>query len=225
MNRVSCARASLHRFVFLLLLASACARGRISAVELYRLSGPEPVETDATSASRQPLRGGLAISPYVTRGLYADDGIVYSVDEVSYGAYPNREWAIPLSEMLGSLTEAALKVRPLDNGMAAFDPPSLRGYAYQWRGSVKEFEEKNRGRAVLAAVALDAQLVRTRDDSVVWRGTKRVEREVPQGTMRAIVVALSAAANEVIASLIEDARIACEALVSDPSGVAKPAPD
>ncbi len=223
MNRVN--RPRLARFALLTLLASACMRGRVAAVELYRLSAPEPLDGAATPPSPKPLRGGLAISPYVTRGLYADDGIVYSVDEVSYGTYPNREWAIPLSEMLGSLTEAALRERPLGKDFAVYDPPSLRGYAYQWRGSVKEFEEKNRGRTVLAAVALDARLVRIQDDSVVWSGTKRVEREVRQPSMPAIVLALSAAVNEVIASLIEEARTAAQALESDSSLLARPAPD
>ena len=211
--------------VFLSLFSFACMRGRVPAVELYRLSMVEPVDAVAAPAPSPPLRGGLAVLPYVTRGLYGDDGIVYSVDEVSYGAYPNREWAIPLSEMLGSLTETILKAQPLDRDPAVYDPSSLRGYAYQWRGSVREFEEKNRGRTVLAAVALDAQLVRTRDDSVVWRGTKRVEREVRQGTMPAIVMALSAAANEVIASLVEEARAAANSLMTDSSGSVKPAPD
>ena len=215
----------LSSFFLLSLLASGCMRGRVPSVELYRLSATEPLDGAGTPPLRRPLSGGLAISPYITRGLYADDGIVYTVDEVSYGTYPNREWAIPLGEMLGSLTEAALRIRPLSREQAAFDPGSFRGYAYQWRGSVQEFEEKNRGRTVLAAVSLDAHLVRTRDDSVIWRGTKRIEREVPEGTMPAIVVALSSAANEVIAALIEDARLAAEALPTDSSGLAKPAPD
>lgn len=210
--------------VFLSLLSSACMRGRVPPLELYRLSAVEPLDGVAGSASSQPLSGGLAILPYVTRGLYGDDGIVYTVDEVSYGVYPNREWAIPLSEMLGSLTETILKARPLDKNPAAYDPLSLRSYAYQWRGSVREFEEKNRGRTVLAAVALDAQLVRTRDDSVVWRGTRRVEREVRQGTMPAIVMALSGAATEVIASLVEEARAAAS-LLTDSSGSVKPSPN
>jgi hypothetical protein len=61
---------------------------------------------------------------------------------------------------------------------------------------------------VLAEVRLDASLVRSADDSVVWSGTARVERLVAQPTMQNVVAALSATAVEVVSVLAADARAA-----------------
>jgi hypothetical protein len=78
---------------------------------------------------------------------------------------------------------------------------------------VREFEEVNRGNTVLAAVALDVRILRSTDDSVVWSGSQRLERVVPppNTTMDPIVNALSALAVEVVANLIDSARVSLRA--------------
>jgi hypothetical protein len=99
-----------------------------------------------------------------------------------------------------------------DGGGSAqgFDPPSRRGNTYMWRGSIREFEEVNRGDTVLAAVAIDVQLLRTADDSIIWSGSQRLERVVPppNTTMEPIVQVLSELAVEVVENLIDGARVA-----------------
>jgi len=94
----------------------------------------------------------------------------------------------------------------LTRDQAVFDPPSPHSYTYIWRGLVRELEEVDRGKEVFAAVRLDARLVRARDDSVLWSGSARVERPVPQGTMPAIVEALSAVVADAITQLQDAAR-------------------
>ncbi|MDQ6887006.1 MAG: ABC-type transport auxiliary lipoprotein family protein [Gemmatimonadota bacterium] len=183
--------------------------GSLPAVELYRIA---PVHADSAS-ERGPavtpgtVRGSIAITRYDTPGIYSGHGIVYRVEQSGYGVYPNREWAIPLGEMLGSLTEGLLSGAPLSAERAVYAPPSMRAFTYSWRGTVKEFEEVDRGKAVFAAVALEARLVRTSDDSVVWQATRRVEQAVPESTMPAIVNALSALARQAISELSADARM------------------
>jgi hypothetical protein len=73
---------------------------------------------------------------------------------------------------------------------------------------VREFEEIDRGKDVFVAVRLDAQLVRTADDVILWKGSRRLERPVPKPTMPAIVAELSALATEATEALINDARTA-----------------
>jgi hypothetical protein len=73
---------------------------------------------------------------------------------------------------------------------------------------IRELEEVDRGRDVFAAVRLEARLVRTRDDSVLWSGSARLERAVPEGTMSAIVAMLSRLAAEAVAQLADEARVA-----------------
>lgn len=193
-----------------LLLTAGCIHGKLPPREFYRLHLPEPtdsiagVEHDGTAPTLPA--GAVAITPYVAPGLYGDGNIVYRVDETQYGTYPNREWAVPVPTMLGMLTEDLFRSRPLTRDPAVFDPPSPHAYAYVWRGYVRELEELDRGKQVFAVVRFDARLIRARDDSVLWSGSARLERVVPEGTMPAIVAMLSQLSTEVISQLQESAR-------------------
>ena len=194
----------------LIVFALACFRTRaVPSIEMYRLL-PTLAET-ATVSVTPPTDdlpdGTLAVSRYVTPGLYGQRGIVYRVGESGYATYPSREWAIPLGEMLGRRTADLLQEKPLLRGGALFDPPSRRGLTYQWRGTVREFEEIDRGSNVFVAVSLEANLIRVEDDSIVWSGGTRVERPVPDGTMEGIITQLSAATDEVVLALLDSARV------------------
>jgi ABC-type uncharacterized transport system auxiliary subunit len=195
---------------FSLLFAAACFHGKLPPQEFYRLRLPEPTDSiasatpDAAAPSLTP--GGIAILPYVAPGLYGNRNIVFRVDESAYGSYPNREWALPVPTMLGMLTEDIFRAHPLTRDAAVFDPPSPHAYAYVWRALVRELEEVDRGQRVYAVVRFDARLLRAKDDSVMWAGSARLERLVPEATMPAIVAMLSQLSAEVIAQLQESAR-------------------
>lgn len=197
------------RAALCLLLAmgtGGCIRGTLPARERYRLRLPDPAPIAASAAG--PLAGTLAVLSYQTPGLYGEDFIVYRVNDTEYGTYPSREWALPLGDQLGVLSEAILRRAPITREPALFDPPSSRAQTWIWRGAVREFEEVNRGSALLAAVRLDATLVRAADDSVVWSGSVRLERAVPSATMTAVVGMLSQLAAEAVEKLARDASAA-----------------
>jgi ABC-type uncharacterized transport system auxiliary subunit len=191
-------------------VAAGCFRSRtVAPIEMYRLL-PTAAETGAVTSPptvHDLPEGSLAIARYVTPGLYGQRGIVYRVGESGYAAYPSREWAIPLGEMLGRRTADLLQERPLMRGGALFDPPTRRAFTHFWRGTVREFEEINRGRDVFVAVNLEASLIRAEDDSIVWSGAARVERPVPDGTIEGIVAGLSTATDEVVFALLDSARV------------------
>ncbi len=191
------------------LVATGCIKwGTRPPLERYVIA--MPAAHNGASVPREPpvLAGTLAIVPYVTRGIYDDRGIVYRLDDLQLESYPNREWAIPLREQLGTATAEILAGRPLTSEPATFDSRSQRSYAYVWRGTVREFEEVNRGTDVFAAVHLDVQIVRTANDSVVWSGSERIERAVPEPTtsMTRVVETLSAVTADVLSALIGRAR-------------------
>lgn len=189
---------------------SGCLGGHLPPLEFYRLAVADSTRL-AVPLADTPLRfaiapGSVAIAPYQTPGIYADRGIVYRIGDTQYGAYPSRQWALPLSTMLGLVTQDVLRAEPLTAQPAVFDPPAYDSETYVWRGFVRQFEEVDRGAEVHAAVALDARLVRASDDSVVWSGSVRFERPVPQGTMPAIVSTLSRVAAEAVGQLADEAR-------------------
>ncbi len=190
--------------------------GSLPARELYRLTLPVPADSapgagggtmpNATDGSPPPLTGTLGIAEYVTPGIYGDPPIVYRLDDTEYGSYSYREWAVPLADQLGVLTERVLARVPLTAERAVFDPPSRRAQTYIWRGTVREFEEVDRGQQVLAAVRIDLRIVRAQDDSIMWSGSSRLERASPSTNMSGIVETLSALAGDVLTDLATRAR-------------------
>jgi len=206
------AARNLHfgHLAFLSVLLAGCIHGKLPPREFYRLRLPPLPDSLGAyyrdGGSSNLLVGGIAIVPYVTPGIYGDGNIVYRVGDSEMGAYPNKEWAVPLSTMLGMFTEDIFRARPLTRDPAVFDPPSPHAYAYVWRGLVRELEEVDRAQRVYAVVRLDARVVRARDDSVLWSGSARLERAVPEGTMPAIVDALSQLASDAILQLQDSAR-------------------
>ena len=188
-------------------LATGCPfTGKVPPREMYRLTLPDTGSGQAATAPSAPLKGTLAILGYATPGVYGEPGIVFRIEESEYGAYPSREWAVPLGEQLAVLTERMLTRNPLSTELAVFDPPSRRSQTYIWRGTVREFDEVDRGKQVFAAVRIDARLVRADDDSILWSGSATAEREVPTPNMSGIVQALSALAEQVVGELVDRAK-------------------
>ena len=188
-------------------LATGCPfTGRVPPREMYRLSLPDTGSGQAATAPSAPLKGTLAILGYATPGIYGEPGIVFRIEESEYGAYPSREWALPLGEQLAVLTERMLARNPLSTESAVFDPPSKRSQTYMWRATVREFDEVDRGKQVFAAVRIDARLVRADDDSILWSGSASAEREVPTPNMSGIVQTLSALAEQVVGELVDRAK-------------------
>jgi ABC-type uncharacterized transport system auxiliary subunit len=184
--------------------AGGCFRGKLPPREFYRLT---PVEAPAPAAlpGAAPLSGTIAIKAYATPGIYGSDLIAYRVGDGRYGTYPSREWAIPLGEMLGPITERIVREGRITSGRVVYDPPS-REAEYEWRGTVREFEEVDAPSSVSASVALAAQLVRVSDDSVLWSGTAASVEPVRESrSMDSVVAALSMATAKAIARLVEDA--------------------
>lgn len=194
-----------------LVAAAGCGRS-LPPLERYRL---EPVATADTQGAH-PGNGRLAgqsivVLPYEAPGIYADPQIVYRIDETRYGTYPDREWAIPVSTMLADRTADILRTAPADVAVGGTTPNA----GLVWRGTVREFEEVNRGDQVFAAVRLQAMLLRGTTDSVVWQGEARAERPVEQKKqMEAVVQALSAASTDAVRQLMAQAN-------GSPGGIAR----
>ena len=202
------ARVILTLAMLPLLAAFSCKP--TAARELYRLPLPADLRPDSAAPTADggsyPLAGTLAVSQYIAPGIYSESGIVFRIDDTQYGAYPNREWALPISEQLGALTERVLARLPLTAERAVYDPPSQRSQTYIWRGTIREFEEVDRGREVLAAVRLDARIVRASDDSIVWSGSSHLERAARSPNMPGIVQTLGDLAAEAVTELVTRAR-------------------
>jgi uncharacterized lipoprotein YmbA len=193
---------------------AACVRGTVPARELYRLratreaAAATPTSSAGDRFATAPAADDIvSVEPYTTPGIYGDPQIVYRDGETRYGAYPNREWALPLGTMLAALTMETLRNQPGLAGRVQDGEPSGARRGLRWRGTVREFEEVDRSGLVFAAVRLDARLVRAADDSVLWSGTARAEAQVAQSKdMTAVVDSLSSLAASAVARLARDAQ-------------------
>jgi len=194
--------------------SSACFRSKLPPLEQYRLA-PAPATANAgVDNMAGPLAGSVAVSRFLTPGVYGGDQIVYRIGDTGYGSYPNREWALPLGEMLGMLAEETMRADPLGTAVV-YDPASRRQFAYQWQGAVRQFEEVNRDDRVFVSVHLEARLLRTADDSIIWIGDRSAELPVPRPNMTNIVDSLSAAARQVMRELVIDAKTAARKVSAD----------
>jgi ABC-type uncharacterized transport system auxiliary subunit len=186
-----------------------CFRGKLPPREFYRLTMTDSVVSARRSGETPPLTGSVAIAAYETPGIYGSGSIVYRAGAGAYGAYPTREWAIPLGEMLGTITETTLQRGSLTSGRVLFEPALARREQYEWRGTVREFDEVDEPSSVSATVALSAQLVRVADDSVMWAGGVRETEPVRESKkIESVIAALSVAASRAVARLTDDAASA-----------------
>ena len=189
-----------------LLGSAGCFRGKLPPREFYRLSVPDSLVSVGRAMGAPPLTGSIAIARYDTPGIYASGSLVYRVGSTSYGTYPSREWAIPLGEMLGSITEGIVRERVLTSGRVAFEPSSARREQYEWRGTVREFDEVDAPSSVTASVWLVAQLVRVADDSIIWSGSAREMEPIAQTrSIDAVVAGLSSATARAVIRLSDEA--------------------
>jgi ABC-type uncharacterized transport system auxiliary subunit len=192
-----------------------CFRGKLPPREFYRLSVPDSLVSVGRAMGAPPLNGSIAIARYETPGIYSSGSLVYRVGSTSYGEYPSREWAIPLGEMLGSITEGIIRERALTSGRVAFEPSSARREPYEWRGTVREFDEVDAPSSVTASVWLVAQLVRVADDSIVWSGSAREMEPIAQTrSIDAVVAGLSTAAARAVVRLTDEAGTALRRLAA-----------
>ena len=197
------------------IVIGGCFRGRLPPREYYRLALPDSVIALARPAGVPPLTGSIDIARYETPGIYGTGSLVYRVGPSAYGAYPSREWAIPLGEMLASMTELIARQRGLTSGRVVFDPTSARRETYDWRGTVREFDEVDAPASVTASVFVAAQLVRVADDSIVWSGAVRELEPVAQTrSMDAVVAGLSTAAARAVSKLADEAASALRRLAA-----------
>ena len=209
-SRVRQRRVALGRLAVVAGLLAAgpagCLRGSLPPRQYYRLSPADSVSGPARAVNAPPLSGSLGVAVYNTPGIYGSGALVYRVGTTSYGAYPSREWAIPLGEMLGALTKEIVHGRGLTSGRVAYDAPDSKNQPYEWRGTVREFDEVDGASSVAASVSLAAQLVRVADDSVIWSGAVRETQPVMEArSIDSVVAALSAAASRAIARLADEA--------------------
>ena len=183
-----------------------CFRGTLPAREFHRLAPVDSLATRAGFVGAPPLTGSIAIVAYDTPGIYGDAPLVYRSGASGYGTYPTREWAIPLGEMLAARTETIAAARALTSGRVAYARTGSRLEQYEWRGSVREFDEVDSAKSVAVSVSLGARLVRVADDSVIWAGSvHEVEPVAESREIESVVAALSTAASRALARLVDDA--------------------
>lgn len=174
-------------------LAVSCGMPKTS---FYRLQFPV-----AERGSSPANDATLGVQRFRASNLLRQDRIVYSTADNQVNYYQYHRWAEDPAAMVTSLFVREVAGRHLFRDVAQFRPD--KGTDYYLRGRVLALEEQDRGPSVSVRVAVEAELLKSKTDAVVWTGRAERERPVPRKDVSSVVEEMNRATQEVIGQLAD----------------------
>lgn len=174
--------------------------------------------TNNYTLSFNPMAGGSAALPKSQVGVAAprashllrQDRIVYFTGDNQVNSYHYHRWAEPPVFMLQSLLIRQLRSAGLFDDIVPFR--AQKGLDYVLQGRLLAMEEVDTADAVRARFALELELVRQKDDHVVWTARQTCERPVATKAVPAVVEAMSSCVQESLDALTRSLREAAPEL-------------
>jgi ABC-type uncharacterized transport system auxiliary subunit len=180
----------------LLVAAISAGCGGVPQTHYYTLRTPPP-----PSARQAKTSFVLQIEQFDAPEMLRDDRIVYysSPTELNFSQY--HRWSSSPTALLSELAVKYFAETGLFKGVYSYPAPvhadyTLRGRLLDFAELNYEKSENGKGRKARAGLTLD--LVRTRDNEVVWSGRKEVEVPVGKKGMQSVVHALNTASQELL---------------------------
>lgn len=174
-------------------LMSAC--GSVPKTHYYSVTMPA-----ATPAAQAQSTIVLDMARFQAATVLRDDRILYYQTPTELNYYEYHRWSAEPAVMMAELVARHVKASGVFSDVRLI-PRSAPG-DFQLRGRVLNFEELDYEAGGHVRVALELDLVRTRDHKVVWSDTRRSERAVQGKGVAAVVDALNASAAEVVDGLL-----------------------
>jgi len=200
-------------FVLVVILGAA-ACGKTPATNFYTI--PLPAAEPASSPVHgEPVQGESA-APQVgvdrprAAHLLRQDRIVYFTSNNELNYYQYHRWAEPPVFLVQSALIRHLQGAGLFDNVVPYR--AQKGLDYVLRGRLLAMEEVDGPGGVTARFGLELELVRQKDNQVVWSGRARREKPVALKTVEAVVAAMGAAANESLDELTGSLRAAAARL-------------
>ncbi|MGE5326280.1 MAG: ABC-type transport auxiliary lipoprotein family protein [Deltaproteobacteria bacterium] len=175
------------------LLLSAC--GSVPKTHYYSVTMPTAAPTaDSESA------GVLDVARFQAASVLRDDRILYYQTPTELNYYEYHRWSAQPAVMMAELVSRRVRASGVFSDVR-LNPRTTPG-DFQLRGRLLNFEELDFQAGGHVRVALELDLVRNSDHTIIWSGTERRERAVEGKGVGAVVDALNASAAEVVDGLL-----------------------
>jgi ABC-type uncharacterized transport system auxiliary subunit len=186
------------------LLLPSIALAAVFAAGCGSVRYPKTYTLDLTGAAaapaRLPARGALAVRDFSCPDYLCDGRIVYRPTRTEVGYYEYDRWAMTLRRMITD--SIAGRIRTGGAFASVESAKTAADVIYTLSGAIDRLEEVDDGRDVQAVVQLSAQLVDTRVQKTVWRGSETASEPVKARDVAGVVDSLSAATRRAIDALV-----------------------
>jgi len=190
-------------FVLVVILGAA-ACGKTPATNFYTI--PLPAAKPASSSAALQLGVDRPRAAHLLR----QDRIVYFTSNNELNYYQYHRWAEPPVFLVQSALIRHLQGAGLFDNVVPYR--AQKGLDYVLRGRLLAMEEVDGPGGVTARFGLEIELVRQKDNQVVWTGRAGREKSVASKSVDAVVEAMGAAANESLDELAGSLRAAAARL-------------
>jgi ABC-type uncharacterized transport system auxiliary subunit len=168
-----------------------CGCGGVPQTHYYTLemTAPSPPNDPRTNFI-------LDVSRFQAADVLRDDRILYYQSPTEMNYYEYHRWSAAPAEMVAESAARRLREMDLFSEVRLF--PHTTPGDYVLRGRLLNFEELDYEASGRVRVSLELELLRTRDQKVVWSDMRRSERGIQGKGVGNVVIALNASADQVL---------------------------
>jgi ABC-type uncharacterized transport system auxiliary subunit len=180
-----------------LLVAVMCAGcGSVPQTHYYTLHTPPP-----PSAPQARTDFVLQVEGFDAPEMLRDDRIIYYSSPTELNFYQYHRWSATPAALLSELAVKYFAAEGLFKAVYSYPAPVHADYTMRGRVlnfAEMDYEKSGNGKSGKGRVGLVLDLVRTRDNEVVWSTRKETEMPVEKKGMPGVVDALNAASQELL---------------------------
>jgi ABC-type uncharacterized transport system auxiliary subunit len=155
--------------------------------------------TPAAPRPRQPAPYTVAVMPFQVPDHLEQDRIVFRPSPLEIDFYEYHRWAHRPASLLTSALVDRLRSQNVFAGVLQFDGRTRTDFRI--RARLERFEEVDSPEGVTARVQLSAEVTDLKNQRIAWTGSADHAEPVTQGEVRAVVAALSRAAEACVAEI------------------------
>lgn len=176
-------------------LLASC--GGVPRTRYYTVAVPAPAPANTAKTSLV-----LDVPRFQAAEVLRDDRILYYHSPTELNYYEYHRWTTYPADMMAEQVARRLRA------MGVFSEVRLFSYSasgdYILRGRLLNFDELDYEAGGMARVGLELSLVRTRDNKMVWSGTREASQPIHEKGVAGVVKALNTAAVQVLDQLLPE---------------------
>ncbi len=182
---------------WLLAAAFAAASCSLPRIHYYTMEIPH-----ASPGTDPVIARHITIQRFQSESVLRDDRILYRVSPSEIGFYEYHRWTDAPADLVTDYFTHRLKDSGTYSGVSTYKNGSKSDYILQ--GRVNHFEEVDRGKEVLASVALELELLEAKTRVSIWRGEADCSHPLASRDMAGVIQGIYGCLNETAATLLNN---------------------